>query len=306
MPVLQVDLQPGQGLVSPGGEVSWMTSSIALSTSTSGAGSKGVLGALKRTVAGGGLFLTEYRAEGQPGTVSFAAKLPGEIRPVAIAADREYLVHRHGFLAGTEGVNLSIGFQQKLGAGIFGGSGFILQKLTGQGTAWIALSGELIEYHLAPGENLRVIPGHVGLFDAGMDFSIHDGQGRPQHAVRRRLPVPGLPDRAGDGLAADDAHLATRPRHRALPSAVRGRREQGHGIDHREHPEQLRGGWPPPPPRRSPGNDHPLVGSAPPMSVRFNPRPGSEPTKGAPRRRKCRRRNRSAGSRLSLSCGPRR
>jgi uncharacterized protein (TIGR00266 family) len=172
MPVLQIDLDPGQRLVSPGGELSWMTPNIQLSTSTSGAGSKGVFGALKRTIAGGGLFLTEYQAEGGAGTVSFAAKLPGEIRPVAIAADREYLVHRHGFLAGTSGVNLSIGFQQKLGAGIFGGSGFILQRVTGQGTAWIALSGELVEYHLAPGENLRVIPGHVGLFDAGMSFEI--------------------------------------------------------------------------------------------------------------------------------------
>ncbi|HEY2563118.1 MAG TPA: AIM24 family protein [Acidimicrobiales bacterium] len=172
MPVLQVDLNPGQSVISPGGELSWMTSSIQLTTSTSGAGSKGVFGALKRTVAGGGLFLTQYAAEGAPGTISFAAKLPGEIRPVAIAPDREYLVHRHGFLAATSGVNVSIGFQQKLGAGIFWGSGFILQRVTGQGTTWIALSGELVEYHLAPGENLRVIPGHVGLFDANMSFEI--------------------------------------------------------------------------------------------------------------------------------------
>ncbi len=172
MPVLQVDLQPGQSVVSPGGEVSWMSSSIQMSTSTAGAGSKGVLGALKRTVAGGGLFLTRYETAGGPGTVSFAAKLPGEIRPVAIAPDREYLVHRHGFLAATADVNISIGFQQKLGAGIFGGSGFILQRVTGQGTAWIELSGELVEYHLAAGENLQIIPGHVGLFDAGMSFEI--------------------------------------------------------------------------------------------------------------------------------------
>lgn len=172
MPVLQVDLDPGQQVVSPGGEMSWMSESVRLTTSTSGAGSKGVFGALKRTVAGGGLFLTQYEAEGVRGTVSFAAKLPGEIRPVAIAPDREYLVHRHGFLAATAGVNLSIGFQQKLGAGIFGGSGFILQRISGQGTSWIALSGELIEYHLGPGENLKVIPGHVGLFDASMRFEI--------------------------------------------------------------------------------------------------------------------------------------
>ena len=172
MPVLHVDLNPGQSVVSPGGEVSWMSSTIQMSTSTKGAGSKGVMGALKRTVSGGGLFVTRYDAEGGPGTVSFAAKMPGEIRPVAIAPGREYLVHRHGFLAATSDVNISVGFQQKLGAGIFGGSGFILQRVTGQGTAWIELSGELIEYHLAPGENLRVLPGHVGLFDADMSFDI--------------------------------------------------------------------------------------------------------------------------------------
>ena len=172
MPVLHVDLQPGQSVVSPGGEVSWMSSSIQMSTSTQGAGSKGVMGALKRTVSGGGLFVTRYDAAGGPGTVSFAAKMPGEIRPVAIAPDREYLVHRHGFLAGTAGIEISAGFRQSFSAGIFGGSGFILQRVSGQGTAWIELSGELIEYHLAPGENLRVLPGHVGLFDAGMSFDI--------------------------------------------------------------------------------------------------------------------------------------
>ncbi len=172
MPVLHVDLQPGQAVVSPGGEVSWMSSTIEMATSTKGAGSKGVMGAFKRTVSGGGLFVTRYEAAGWPGTVSFAAKMPGEIRPVAIAPDREYLVHRHGFLAATSEVEISVGFQQKLGAGIFGGSGFILQKVAGHGTAWIELSGELVEYHLAPGENLRVIPGHVGLFDAGMRFEI--------------------------------------------------------------------------------------------------------------------------------------
>ena len=172
MPVLQVDLAPGQSLVSPGGELSWMTSSIEMTTSTSGAGAKGVMGVLKRTVSGGGLFLTRYEAQGGPGTVSFAAKMPGEIRPVAIAPDREYLVHRHGFLAATSEVGVTVGFQQRLGAGVFGGSGFILQRLSGRGTAWVELSGELVEYHLAPGENLRVIPGHVGLFDAGMSFEI--------------------------------------------------------------------------------------------------------------------------------------
>ena len=172
MPVLHIDLAPGQSVVSPGGEVSWMSSSIQMQTSTQGAGSKGIMGALKRTVSGGGLFMTRYETPSGPGTVSFAAKMPGEIRPIAVSAERQYLVHRHGFLAGTADVTVDVGFQKKLGAGIFGGSGFILQRVGGQGTAWIELSGELVEYHLANGENLKVMPGHVGLFDASMRFDI--------------------------------------------------------------------------------------------------------------------------------------
>jgi uncharacterized protein (AIM24 family) len=177
MPVLEVDLQPGQTVVSQGGELSWMTDSVRLATSTAGAGQSGVMGVLKRAVAGGTVFMTEYRTEGQPGTVAFATKLPGEIRPVAVGADREYLVSRHGFLAGTEGVTLALAFQKKLGAGVFSGNGFILQRLSGSGVAWIELSGELVEYHLQPGETIHVHPGHVGIFDASCTFDIEITKG---------------------------------------------------------------------------------------------------------------------------------
>jgi uncharacterized protein (TIGR00266 family) len=172
MPVLEIDLEPGQTVVSEGGELSWMTDTIRLSTTTKGAGQSGVMGVLKRAVAGSTIFMTEYRAEGATGTVSFATKMPGEIRPVAVAPDREYLVSRHGFLAGTDGVTLSLAFQKKLGAGVFSGNGFLLQRLSGSGVAWIELSGELMEYHLAAGESIHVHPGHVGIFDATMDFDV--------------------------------------------------------------------------------------------------------------------------------------
>lgn len=172
MPVLEVELDPGQAMVSQSGEVSWMTESIQLSTSTSGAGSKGVLGVMKRVVGGGTLFMTEYRAEGSPGVVAFATKMPGEIRPISVGPEREYLVSRHGFLAATSGVELTIGFQQSFGAGLFAGNGFVLQRVRGQGTAWVELSGELVEYRLGPGENLRVHPGHVGLLESSVTFSI--------------------------------------------------------------------------------------------------------------------------------------
>jgi uncharacterized protein (AIM24 family) len=172
MPVLEVDLAPGQKVVSQGGELSWMTDTVRMTTSTAGAGQSGVMGVLKRAVAGSTIFMTEYHAEGAEGTVAFATKLPGEIRPVAVGPDREYLVSRHGFLAGSDGITLALAFQKKLGAGVFSGNGFILQRLSGSGVAWIELSGELVEYHLAPGETIHVHPGHVGIFDASVTFDI--------------------------------------------------------------------------------------------------------------------------------------
>ncbi len=172
MPVLEIDLQPGQSVIAESGELSWMTSSIQLTTSTAGAGSKGMLGAVKRAVSGGSFFLTQYHAEGAPGRVAFATKMPGHIRAISVSPDRTYQVHRSGFLAGTQGIEMSLGFQQSFGAGLFGGNGFVLQRIGGTGTAWVELSGELIEHQLAPGENLRVHPGHVGLLDATVSFEI--------------------------------------------------------------------------------------------------------------------------------------
>jgi uncharacterized protein (AIM24 family) len=124
-------------------------------------------------VAGGGsIFMTEYRAYGAAGEVAFATKLPGHIVPVEVSPANEYLIHRHGFLCGTPNIQLSLGFQQSLGAGIFGGDGFLLQKLSGQGMAWLELSGELVVRDLQPGETLRVHPGHVGAFQSSVSFQI--------------------------------------------------------------------------------------------------------------------------------------
>ncbi|MGC2162712.1 MAG: AIM24 family protein, partial [Silvibacterium sp.] len=94
------------------------------------------------------------------------------IMPVELGQGQEYLVHRHGFLCATPQVTIGVGFQQSLGAGVFGGDGFLLQKLGGVGTAWLELSGELIVKNLAPGEVLRVHPGHVGAFQSSVSFQI--------------------------------------------------------------------------------------------------------------------------------------
>jgi len=174
MPVLEITLQSGEEVVTIHGELSWMTPNITMSQTASGgaAGGGGFMAGLKRMVGGGSLFLTRYQAQGGAGMVAFAAKLPGHIMPVDIAPGQEFMVHRHGWLCGTPGVTAGSGFQQSFRAGIYGGDGFILQKLEGQGRAWIELSGELIHYTLEPGQTLMAHPGHVGMFEASVQFQV--------------------------------------------------------------------------------------------------------------------------------------
>ena len=172
MPVLEIQLDPNESVFSESGELSWMTQTIQMTTHTQMGGGGGFFGALKRVASGGSLFMTEYRAMQYPGEVAFATRVPGHIVPVQVGNGYEYMVHRHGFLCATPQVALTIGFQQSLGAGIFGGSGFILQRVGGVGTAWLELSGELIQKDLAPGETLFVHPGHVGAFMTSVSFQI--------------------------------------------------------------------------------------------------------------------------------------
>jgi uncharacterized protein (TIGR00266 family) len=173
MPVLELNMQPNDKVFAESGELSWMSMAIQMQTGTSVGGQQGgFLGALGRAFAGGTLFMTEYTAVGGPGLLSFAAKLPGQILPIEITPNQGYLVHRRGFMCGTIGVQFSIGFQQRLGAGVFGGTGFRMQRLTGQGQAWVELHGEVVVYDLQPGNTLRVHPGHVGMFQEGVQFNI--------------------------------------------------------------------------------------------------------------------------------------
>ncbi len=188
MPVLEFLLEPHESIISEAGELSWMGSSIQMTTHTQFAGGGGLLGVLKRVAGGGSIFMTEYQSIGSGGELAFATKLPGHIVAVEVSPEHEYMIHRHGFLCATPQIQIGVGFQQSLGAGIFGGDGFLLQKLSGQGTAWLELSGELVVRDLKPGETLRVHPGHVGAFQANVSFQI--------------TTVPGIKNMifGGDGL----------------------------------------------------------------------------------------------------------
>ena len=190
MPVLEITLNDGESIFAESGELSWMTQAIQMTTSTQYGGGGGLGGVFKRAVGGSSIFMTDYTAKGNPGMVAFATKLPGQIFPLDVKPEpgATFMGHRHAFLAGTHGVQVSVGFQQKLGAGFFGGDGFRLQKIAGQGRVWCELSGEIITYDLRPGEELRVHPGHVGLFQDTVQFNI--------------TTVPGIKNKifGGDGI----------------------------------------------------------------------------------------------------------
>ncbi|HEV3230428.1 MAG TPA: TIGR00266 family protein [Solirubrobacteraceae bacterium] len=187
LPVLELQLDPGESVIAESGELSWIDANIELSTSTSGGGSHGLFGAIKRAVGGSTLFMTSYRATTAQGLVAFAAKLPGQILAMDISDGQSFLVHRHGFMCGTDGVTLTTGVQRKLGAGIFGGAGFVMQRVGGNGKAWFELSGELVIYELTAGQSLRIHPGHVGLFEetVTIDFASIPG-------IRNKLFGDGL------------------------------------------------------------------------------------------------------------------
>lgn len=172
LPVLEMILEPGESVVSTHGELSWMSANMTMSQTTGTGGGGGFMAGLKRAVGGGGIFLTRYEPTGGTGMVAFAAKMPGRIIPFEIAPGQGFLCHRHGWLCGTPGINPTVGMQQSFRGGLWGGDGFVLERLEGQGTVWVELSGEIMNYDLNPGQTLLVHPGHVGIFEDKVNFQI--------------------------------------------------------------------------------------------------------------------------------------
>jgi uncharacterized protein (AIM24 family) len=183
LPILEMILEQGEYVIATHGELAWMTGNIQLSQTTAAGGQQqqggggGFMSAIKRMAGGGGLFLTRYEAVQGQGMLVFAAKVPGRIFPVEVGNPSGYLVHRHGWVCGTPGIVPTVAFQQSLGGALWGGEGFMLQKLEGQGTAWIELSGEITYYELAAGQSILAHPGHVGMFQDTVSFTTQRIQG---------------------------------------------------------------------------------------------------------------------------------
>ncbi len=199
-PVLSISLEPGESIVAETAEFAWMTDSIQMAAGPAG--------------------LSAYTAKGSAGTIAFASRLPGSILCLEVTPEREYLVHRRAFLAGTTGIQVATGFQQPLGAATVTTEEFILRRIGGCGRAWVELSGDVVRRDLGTGTSLRTHPWHIGIAEASVAVQMaelpepvasHLGNGAHHFAVLsgpgsvwlQSMPLLAAPFRS---LAAEPAH----------------------------------------------------------------------------------------------------
>lgn len=168
LPVVTIHLSPGDRLFSSSGGMSWMTDGVEMETNTGGG-----LGAMfKRALSGESLFIVDYYVRSGKGEVAFASEFPGQLVVRKLAEGESVIVQKDAFVCAEKGVDLDMHFRRKLGAGLFGGEGFVLQKLTGPGHAFVNFDGEIVEKTLADGETLRVDTGHVAMFEPTVQFDV--------------------------------------------------------------------------------------------------------------------------------------
>lgn len=162
------NVEAGETLITERGSMSWMTPNMQMETSSNGGFEK----AIGRMFAGEALFQNRYTAQGGPGQITFASSFPGSIKVFNISPGNEMVVQKSGFLASEAGVELSVFFQKKLGAGFFGGEGFIMQKLSGNGIAFVEIDGHACEYELAAGQSMVVDTGYLAAMTASCSIEI--------------------------------------------------------------------------------------------------------------------------------------
>ena len=168
LPVAVCYLEEGEVMITERGSMSWMSPNMKMETTSNG----GIGKALGRMFAGEAIFQNRYTAMGGNGMIAFASSFPGQIRTWDVRPGNEVIVQKAGFLAAEESVELSVFFQKKLGAGLFGGEGFIMQRLSGQGTAFLEFDGHVVEYNLQPGHQIVVDTGYLAAMDATCSMEI--------------------------------------------------------------------------------------------------------------------------------------
>ena len=171
-PVVLCTLENGETMITEKGSMAWMSPNMQMETHGGGLGRM-----FSKAFSGESMFQNHYTARGGQGFIAFCSSFPGQVKALRIAPGQEMIVQKSAFLASEAGVNLSIHFQKKLGAGLFGGEGFIMQKLSGNGMAFIEIDGELMEYQLKPGQKLVVDTGYVAGFEGSVQMDIQTVSG---------------------------------------------------------------------------------------------------------------------------------
>ncbi|MCK5322363.1 MAG: TIGR00266 family protein [Candidatus Aenigmarchaeota archaeon] len=166
--VADIQLSENESVYTEKGGMSWMSPNIKMETNTKG----GLLKGVGRMFAGESLFMTTYTCTSGTGMISFSSEFPGKIIPMQLKEGQTIICQKDSFMVAQNSVTLAVEFQKKFGAGLFGGEGFILQKITGPGTALLEIAGEVTEYTLSEGQTLKINPGHIAFFDPTVKYSI--------------------------------------------------------------------------------------------------------------------------------------
>ncbi len=167
-PAVVCRVEEGKSLITEKGAMSWMSPNMKMETQATG----GVGKALGRMFSGDSVFQNKYTAVGGEGEIAFASSFPGRILALEITPDKSVVVQKSAFLASESSVELSVFFRKKLGAGLFGGEGFIMQKLSGSGLAFIEIDGSIAEYELGAGDSMIVDTGYIAMMDATCSMDI--------------------------------------------------------------------------------------------------------------------------------------
>jgi len=168
LPVVICELNTGETMITESGAMAWMSPNMNMETTTNG----GIGKAFGRMFSGENLFQNRYTAKGGTGMIAFASSFPGSIKAFEISPGKEYIFQKKTFLAGESGVNISVHFQKKIASGLFGGEGFILQRISGNGIAFAEFDGHVVEYDLKPGQQIIVDSGYLAAMESTCQIDI--------------------------------------------------------------------------------------------------------------------------------------
>ncbi len=171
--IADVELSQGESVFTESGGMSWMSPNIGMESGLKG----GVGRSIGRMFSGESLFMTTYTCQEGTGIISFCNEFPGKIIKKKLEDGESIICQRDAFMMAETGVELKMEFNKRLGAGIFGGEGFFLQRITGPGNAFLELAGEITEYDLEEGQSLKIDPGYIGAFESSVKYDIARVQG---------------------------------------------------------------------------------------------------------------------------------